>query len=83
MDINPNHRAKFVAALPSFMNQCEGGACGNTGDDIVPPSEFEMASLEALDAVERVCGEAVVHWSQRKAILTVLREQIDKSMSYL
>jgi hypothetical protein len=83
MDINPNHRAKFVAALPGFMNQCEGGACGNTDDDIVPPSKFEMAALEAMNAVKRVYREDVVHWSQRKAILMVLREQIDKSISYL
>jgi hypothetical protein len=79
MPIISDHRKKLVEALPTFMNQCEGGACGCTGEDVKAPNEFETAALAGMAAIETITY-APYHHSQKQAVLRALRAEIDAKM---
>ena len=71
------HRRYLTDALPTFMNCCEGGSCGCTGEDIQKPDAFEVAALAALDALHEV-AHASYHSSQKRAVLEAIRAKIDE-----
>ncbi len=77
-----NYRQRLVDALPTFMNQCEGGACGNEGEDIKLPDEFEIASLAALENIDTI-KYAPYHRSHKIAIFNALKREIDQAMRFL
>lgn len=76
------HRKKLTTALPTFMNQCEGGACGCTGGDVKPPTLFEKAALDAMEALHTITF-AACHHSHKKAILEALRVEIEGKLKAL
>ena len=48
------HRDYLKQAIPTFMNQCEGGSCGCTGKDIKPPDSFELGALAVMQGLDDI-----------------------------
>jgi len=68
-------REKIVRHLPTFMNTCENGACGCTGDNIKSPDEFQVATLTAMKCIHDIYY-ASYHDSQKLAVLAAIKEEI-------
>lgn len=70
-------RKALIAAQPTFMNCCKGGACDCTGDDIEEPDSFEVAAATAWQAISDIYY-APHHKSHKIAIFEALEKRIQK-----
>ena len=75
--VGSRERNRVEKHLTGFMNECEYGSCGNEGEDVKEPDEFEVAVLTVLENL-RTIALTRYHSSHKQAAMNAIREEMEE-----